>query len=204
MSIPNLLKKFLIKTKRPGSITIVSGLPRSGTSLMMQMLEAGGIEVLTDRIRKADEDNPRGYYEFEKVKDLDKDNSWLNQCSGKVLKIVSILLYDLPNNKNYNIIFMKRNLEEILASQRKMLDNSQLAEDNQANEKLADEYRNHLQKLMTWLDQQNCMNVLYVSYNEIIQDPEKNARKITRFLARDLNVSAMTRVVDSSLYRQRK
>ena len=200
----SFLKKYLLKKSSQKTITIVSGLPRSGTSLMMQMLEAGGMDILTDGIRKTDKNNPRGYYEFERVKYLDKDNSWLNLCKGKVVKIVSILLYDLPNDENYKIIFMKRNLQEILASQRKMLNNLQQAEDNLTDEQLVDEYKNHLQKLMAWLNQQNCMKVLYISYNEIIQNPEKNARKIKRFLARDLNVKEMTRVVDNSLYRQRK
>ena len=200
----SFLKKYLLKKSSQKTITIVSGLPRSGTSLMMQMLEAGGMDILTDGIRKTDKNNPRGYYEFERVKYLDKDNSWLNLCKGKVVKIVSILLYDLPNDENYKIIFMKRNLQEILASQRKMLNNLQQAEDNLTDEQFVDEYKNHLQKLMAWLNQQNCMKVLYISYNEIIQNPEKNARKIKRFLARDLNVKEMTRVVDNSLYRQRK
>ena len=200
----SFLKKYLLKKSSQKTITIVSGLPRSGTSLMMQMLEAGGMDILTDGIRKTDKNNPRGYYEFERVKYLDKDNSWLNLCKGKVVKIVSIFLYDLPNDENYKIIFMKRNLQEILASQRKMLNNLQQAEDNLTDEQLVDEYKNHLQKLMAWLNQQNCMKVLYISYNEIIQNPEKNASKIKRFLARDLNVKEMTRVVDNSLYRQRK
>jgi hypothetical protein len=138
MSIPAILKKFLMKKTSQSTITIVSGLPRSGTSLMMQMLEAGGMDILTDGIRKIDKNNPWGYYEFEKVKNLGKDNSWLNLCNGKVVKIISILLYDLPTDRKYNVIFMKRNLQEVLASQRKMLDNLQLVEDNQADEKLAD------------------------------------------------------------------
>jgi hypothetical protein len=204
MSIPSMLKKFLIKTKRPGTITIVSGLPRSGTSLMMQMLEAGGMEMLTDSIRKADKNNPRGYYEFEKVKDLDKDNSWLNLSQDKVVKVVSLLLFHLPDNKNYKMIFMKRNQSEILASQQAMLDHLQIKEAGGQDEKLAEEYRNHLQKLEKWLGQQNPIDVLYISYNDIIQNPGKNANKVKHFLARDLNVEAMTRVVDSSLYRQRK
>ncbi len=200
----SFLKKYLLQKNSQNTITIVSGLPRSGTSLMMQMLEAGGMEVLTDGIRKADKNNPRGYYEFEKVKALDKDNSCLNQCEDKVVKVVSLLLFHLPDNKNYKIIFIKRNLNEILASQRAMLDRLQISEQKEQDEKLAEEYRNHLQKTKTWFDQQKCMKVLYISYNDIIQNPAKNANKIRRFLARDLNVSAMTRVVDSSLYRQRK
>ena len=102
-------------------ITIVSGLPRSGTSMMMRMLEAGGMEVVTDNIRKANGDNPHGYFEFEKVKKIKEDSSWLDETFGKVFKMVSMLLYELPSDKNYKIIFMKRNMKEIMASQRIML-----------------------------------------------------------------------------------
>ncbi len=102
-------------------ITIVTGLPRSGTSLMMKMLEVGGIPPLTDRARVADEDNPKGYYEFERVKKLPQDTSWLPEAEGKAVKMVSMLLYDLPKDRAYKIIFMRRQMEEILASQKKML-----------------------------------------------------------------------------------
>src|SRR5438270_5105425 len=103
-------------------IIIVSGLPRSGTSLMMQMLDQGGVEVLTDNIRTADTDNPRGYYEFEKVKKIKQDASWLPQTRGKAFKMVSQLLYDLPASEQYLIIFMERDLDEMLLSQEKMLE----------------------------------------------------------------------------------
>src|SRR5262245_7195282 len=102
-------------------IIIVSGLPRSGTSLMMQMLESGGVEIVTDNIRTADTDNPRGYYEFEKVKKIKQDASWLPQTRGKAFKMVSQLLYDLPASERYRIIFMERDLDEMLLSQDKML-----------------------------------------------------------------------------------
>src|SRR5713101_3371282 len=102
-------------------IIIVSGLPRSGTSLMMQMLENGGVEIVTDNIRAADTDNPRGYYEFEKVKKIKQDASWLPATRGKAFKMVSQLLYDLPTSEQYRIIFMERDLEEVLLSQEKML-----------------------------------------------------------------------------------
>ena len=97
-------------------ITIVSGLPRSGTSLMMQMLEAGGMPVLTDGIRDADEDNPRGYYELEAVKRTKDDPAWLHGAPGKVVKMIYLLLYDLPTTYNYRIIFMRRPLSEVVAS----------------------------------------------------------------------------------------
>src|SRR5450755_3042034 len=102
-------------------VLIVSGLPRSGTSLMMQMLENGGVEVVTDRIRSADTDNPKGYYEFEQVKTIKRDTSWLPAIRGKAVKMVSQLLYDLPSCESYRIIFMERDLDETLLSQEKML-----------------------------------------------------------------------------------
>ena len=102
-------------------ITVVSGLPRSGTSMMMKMLDAGGMEILSDEVRKADEDNPKGYYEFEKVKELEKDASWMGQAAGKAVKIISALLMHLPEEYSYRIIFMRRKMEEILKSQEQML-----------------------------------------------------------------------------------
>src|SRR5437899_574640 len=103
------------------TVTIVSGLPRSGTSMMMKMLEAGGMEPLTDHVRTADEDNPKGYYEFERVKDLEKDQTWLEDAKGRYVKVISMLLKHLPAGYTYKVIFMRRTMEEILASQRKML-----------------------------------------------------------------------------------
>src|SRR6516165_1289807 len=102
-------------------IVIVSGLPRSGTSLMMQMLDHGGVPVVTDHIRSADTDNPKGYYEFEQVKTIKRDTSWLPATRGKAFKMVSQLLYDLPPGETYRIIFMERDLDEVLLSQEKML-----------------------------------------------------------------------------------
>lgn len=104
------------------TVVIVSGLPRSGTSMMMSMLKAGGMELLVDSQRKADDDNPKGYYELEKVKNLRHDNSWLNEASHKAVKVISILLYQLPEDIRYKIIFIKRNLDEVLASQQLMLE----------------------------------------------------------------------------------
>src|SRR5574340_974338 len=104
------------------TITIVSGPPRSGTSMMMKMLEAGGMEVIVDNVRQADDDNPHGYYELEKVKQIKEDTSWLESVQGKAVKMVSMLLYDLPADRTYNILFMKRDLAEILVSQRIMLE----------------------------------------------------------------------------------
>lgn len=101
-------------------ITIVSGLPRSGTSMMMSMLEAGGMDVLTDGIRGADEDNPRGYYEFERVKQIEHDKGWLSDARGKAVKMVAALLKYLPPEYQYQVVFVRRNMDEVLASQRRI------------------------------------------------------------------------------------
>ena len=103
-------------------ITIVSGLPRSGTSMMMRMLEAGGMPVITDNLRTADDDNPRGYFEFEPAKKTKDDPSWLNAAEGKAVKMIYKLLYDLPDRLEYRVLIMRRNMQEVLTSQRKMLD----------------------------------------------------------------------------------
>lgn len=110
-----IFKKILATKKEDDNILIVSGLPRCGTSMMMQMLEAGRIPIVTDHIRKADEDNPRGYYEFEKVKKIKENASWLESCYGRIFQMVSALLYYLPNDKRYKVIFMRRKMEEMLA-----------------------------------------------------------------------------------------
>jgi len=184
------------------TITVVSGLPRSGTSMMMRMLEAGGLEVLTDELREADADNPKGYYEFERVKQLEHDKSWLGNAEGKVVKIISQLLYHLPGDATYKVVFMRRNMEELLASQRRML--ARRGESDQLDDRqMAQLFRKHLEQIQGWLDQQPGFDVVYVSYNEVLEDPQEQARKVNRFLGDTLDVDAMVRVVDPDLYRQR-
>ena len=150
-------------------IIIVSGLPRSGTSLMMQMLNAGGIEVVTDSIREADTDNPRGYLEFEQVKKIKQDQSWLPATRGKAFKMVSQLLYDLPATERYRIIFMERDLKEVLASQEKML--ARLKQPIAPSQEMARAYTLHLEKLREWLARQNHMSVLGVTYQDLVETP---------------------------------
>ena len=153
------------------TITIVSGLPRSGTSMMMKMLEAGGMPVLTDHIRTADEDNPRGYYEFERVKQIEHDPSWLQDAQGKVVKMISALLKHLPSNYTYKVIFMRRNMEEILASQKQMLIRRGESTDAVSDEKLAELFRHHMERIITWIDEQPNFDIIYTSYNEILESP---------------------------------
>src|ERR1700752_5275919 len=136
----------VLRRRRYGEpIVIVSGLPRSGTSMMMKMLEAGGLTVLTDAIRQADIDNPKGYYEYERVKDLEKetDKSYVREGRGKALKVISFLLKDLPDDNYYRVIFMRRDLSEVIASQNKMLDRRKESSIDD-HETMAEAYRNHL------------------------------------------------------------
>src|SRR6516225_6850253 len=144
-------------------IIVVSGLPRSGTSLMMQMLDKGGVEVITDNIRIADADNPKGYYEYEMVKKIGKDSSWLPSTRGKAFKMVSQLLYDLPAAETYRIIFMDRDLEETLFSQEKML--QRLGRQPAPREDMKRNYAIHLDRLHKWLLQQPNVTMLPVNYN---------------------------------------
>jgi hypothetical protein len=183
-------------------IIIVSGLPRSGTSLMMQMLESGGVEVVTDHVRTADTDNPRGYYEFEQVKKIKRDTSWLPATRGKALKMVSQLLYDLPPSERYRIIFIERHLEEMLSSQEKMLE--RLGRSAAPREEMRRAYSRHLERLHTWLRQQRNMEVLCVNYNDLVERPEGQAESVGAFLGGAVHVEAMVRAVDPSLYRNRR
>jgi hypothetical protein len=183
-------------------ITIVSGLPRSGTSLMMQMLDNGGLAVVTDQIRTADTDNPKGYYEYEQVKAIKRDASWLPATRGKAFKMVSQLLYDLPANETYRIIFMERDLEETLLSQEKML--MRLGRTPAPRDAMKKAYEQHLERLREWLPQQRHMTVLRVSYNELIEQSRAQAERVRLFLGGAVNVEAMVQTVDPSLYRNRK
>jgi hypothetical protein len=171
--------------------------------MMMRMLEAGGIDVLTDRQREADADNPKGYYEFERVKQLEHDKSWLPDAEGKVVKIISQLLQYLPSDYSYQVVFMRRKMEEILASQERMLMRRGEKTDKIADEELAALFRRHLDRVKAWLDSQPNIDVIYVSYNRVLEAPRDEAGRIDAFLDRDLDVDNMVGVVDRRLYRQR-
>jgi len=188
----------------PNTVVVVSGLPRSGTSMMMKMLEAGGLPLLTDNIRTPDEDNPRGYYEFERVKQLPKgDVAWLADAVGRAVKVISALLEHLPPTYQYKIIFMNRNLQEVLASQRKML--ARRGEDPESfdAEEMARLFTKHLRQIKRWLATQPHMEVLEVNYNQMLQDPEPYVREVNRFLGGWMDERAMMEVVDPALYRNR-
>lgn len=184
------------------SIVVVSGLPRSGTSMMMRMLQAGGLELVSDNLRAADEGNPMGYYEDERVKQLqDGHHQWLDSAIGKAVKVVSPLLEYLPRRHSYKVIFMLREVEEIVASQRRMLlRTGQTAESDAELEAL---YRRHLTGVESWLAGQPNLDSLYLTYRDIIEDARTNAIRISRFSGRQLDHQSMIRVVDQGLYRER-
>ena len=185
-------------------VTVVSGLPRSGTSMMMQMLAAGGLSAMTDAIRQADADNPRGYFEVERVKRLkDGDGAWMSEAQGKAIKIISALLEHLPPNQRYKVIFMQRTLAETLASQRKMLIHRGEDPARIDDAELTRLFQKHLQKVEAWLAGQPNITVLYVNYNEMIAAPSPFLAQINRFLDQRLDSEQMLAAVDRTLYRNR-
>jgi hypothetical protein len=186
-------------------ITVVSGLPRSGTSMMMRMLETGGMPVLIDHIRIPDESNPKGYYEFEHVKQMQDGNTgWIADGKGKVVKIISALLQYLPPEHQYRIVFMQRNMNEILASQREMLLRRGEPADRISDRDLTGLYQDHLVRTADWIAEQRNMQVIYLHYNQIMESPQAPVTQLCQFLQPfPLNPEKMLSVVESSLYRQR-
>lgn len=183
-------------------IIVVSGLPRSGTSLMMQMLHSGGVVVVTDHVRTADTDNPRGYFEFERVKKIKDDTAWLPDARGKAVKMISQLLLDLPPTERYRVVFMQRDLTETLISQEKMLERR--SREAAPREEIERAFVKHLDKLYAWLEAQPNFTVLYVKYADLVANPEQEARRISEFLGGSLDLAAMAAAVDPSLYRNKK
>ena len=184
-------------------ITIVSGLPRSGTSMMMQAIEAGGLPALADHVRTKDEDNPKGYYEFEPVKKTKEDPSWVPGARGKVVKMVYSLLYDLPETYEYRVIFMRRNMDEVLASQKKMLERSGKKGASVSDEKLAELFTAQLAKFDRWVEARSNIALLSINYKDMIASPKAECEKIGEFLGGVLDTDAAAAAVDPSLYRNR-
>ena len=185
-------------------VVVVSGLPRSGTSMMMKVLEAGGMPVLIDGLRSADTDNPEGYYEFERVKELDKgDSAWVADAQGKAVKVISALLEHLPADYQYRVIFMHRNVEEVLNSQRKMLAHRGENTEGVSDAEMAELFAKHLAKVKEWLRAQPNFAVLDIDYNTMLKDPEPYIRTINQFIDNTLDELAMAKVINPSLYRNR-
>ena len=197
--MPNLYRR--LRYGRP--IVVVSGLPRSGTSMAMKMLEAGGLSVVTDGLRTADEDNPKGYYEDERVKDLHQagDKTWLRESRGRVIKIISFLLKSLPADNNYQVLFMHRNLKEIVAPQNKML--ARRGEKNDTPDERAIALLDEQVRDARFFLRRPQFEVLELNYRETLDSPRPLALKMAGFVGRPLDVDKMTQVVDVQLYRNR-
>jgi hypothetical protein len=174
--------------------------------MMMAALAAGGMELLTDGLRSADSNNPKGYYEFERAKKLPSgDIGWLDNAVGKAVKVISALLEFLPAGYNYRVIFMLRDMEEILTSQRRMLERNNVEESRAiSDEDLRQSYQSHLETQRLWLSKQANFSVLYIDYNQILQHPKTEFTRVAEFLCQPINVEAMISIVDPSLYRERK
>lgn len=200
----NNLQRTFRRLRYGDPIVVVSGLPRSGTSMAMRMLEAAGISIVIDGLREADEDNPKGYFELERVKDLAQENdwSWLQEARGKAIKIISYLLKELPDNHNYRVVFMRRDLTEVLASQAKMLDRR--GETNETDdERMVELYESDLWKAGYLLKNNSQFESLMVSYRDVLDNPLEQAEKINHFLGGGYDSEKMAAAVDPQLYRNR-
>jgi hypothetical protein len=179
-------------------IIVVTGLPRSGTSLMMQILDRAGIPILQDGKRESDISNPKGYYELEAVKGIVQDNSFLDGATGQAVKIVAPLPLHMNTSNKYRVIFMRRDLEEILQSQEKMLNKDQTSE----REKYRTIYEFHLKKTYRFFKEHN-IPFMDVSYNELMNTPEEVLKTVVDFINVDANPAELAQVVSPDLYRNR-
>ncbi len=197
--------KRLFGGNRGEPIIIVSGLPRSGTSMLMRMLDRAGIEIMTDSERVADIDNPNGYFEYERVKDLEKetDKSYVAEGRGKVLKVISFLIKDLPDDNDYRVIFMRRDLDEVITSQNKMIDRLGTEDTSADREAMKEAYRNDIVRTRLLCKNRDNFELIEVHYKQTIEDPTATARELNAFLGGKLDEAAMRGGVDASLYRNK-
>lgn len=184
-------------------ITVVSGLPRSGTSMAMQMIVAGGISPVTDNLRAADADNPRGYYEFERVKSLRTDKAWIGDAGGKVVKVIHMLVPELPDDRAYRVVFLERDLREVVKSQATMLARGAKAGGALPPERLMAVYEQQLKQVHAWMAARPNFRVLPVRHADFMRDAAAQANTMNDFLGGGLDVAAMTAAVDPSLHRNR-
>ncbi len=198
-----LRQKFRRKQGEP--LVVVSGLPRSGTSMMMKMLEAGGVAIMTDSERVADIDNPKGYFEYERIKDLEKetDKSYIRTGRGKALKVISFLIKDLPDDNDYRVIFMRRDLGEVITSQNKMIDRLGTTDASAEEEAMKEAYRNDIVRTRLLCRNRPNFELMEVHYKATIEDATGTASKVNAFLGGQLNEGDMRAAVDDSLYRNR-
>ena len=195
----------LFSGNRGEPIVIVSGLPRSGTSMLMRMLDRGGVEIMTDSGRAADIDNPNGYFEYERVKDLEKetDKSYVREGRGKVLKVISFLIKDLPDDNDYRVIFMRRDLDEVITSQNKMIDRLGTEDTTADREAMKEAYRNDIVRTRLLCRNRPNFELIEVHYKQTIEDPTATASQLNAFLGGRLDEAAMREGVAPSLYRNK-
>lgn len=201
----NPVSSFLRKLKYGDDVIVVSGLPRSGTSMMMKMLDAAALSIMTDNERAADEDNPKGYFEYARVKDLkdEADKSWVREARGQVLKVISHLLETLPDENFYRVILVRRDFDEIIASQNKMLERR--GEENQAADSTVKEaYIRHLVDIRYMVRRRPNFEMIEVQFMQAMEAPRIFATDVNKFLGGNLDVESMMAVVDLELYRNRK
>ena len=192
--------------RQPGEpIVVVSGLPRSGTSMLMKMLESGGMEILSDSERASDIDNPKGYFEYGRIKDLEKetDKSYIREGRGKVLKVISFLIKDLPDDNDYRVIFMRRDLDEVLASQNKMIHRLGTTDTTATEAAMKEAYRNDIVRTRLLCRDRPNFELIEIGYKPTIENPAATARSVNAFVGGHLNEAAMREAVDGSLYRNR-
>jgi hypothetical protein len=196
-----------LRLRDPGEpVVIVSGLPRSGTSMMMKMLAAGGVGIMTDGGRRADIDNPKGYFEYDRTKDLETetDKSYIREGRGKALKVISFLIKDLPDDNDYRVIFMRRDLDEVLASQDKMIQRLGTTDSSADAEAMKEAYRNDIVRARLICKKRPNFELIEVDYRSTIEDPAETASRVNAFLGHRLDEEAMRQAVDESLYRNRR
>jgi len=199
------LRRRLSRKSRGEPIVVVSGLPRSGTSMMMRMLEAGGLAVFSDGERSADVDNPKGYFELERIKDLEKetDKSYLRAGRGKAVKVISFLVKDLPDENDYRVVFMRRDLDEVLASQKKMIDRLAKGDAAAEAEAIKEAFRNDIARVRVLCRARPNFALIEVRYKDAVADPAGACRSVNAFLGGRLDEAAMCAAVDAALYRNR-
>jgi hypothetical protein len=184
---------------RNHTIIVVTGLPRSGTSMMMQVLAAGGISPHADDQRAADPDNPRGYYEHSAAMRLHQETTWLPEARGKAVKIVAPLLPYLPPTERYRLIFMHRPLGEVVASQRAMLQRLGRRGGHLEDAELIQAFTSQLVRLQNWLERRSEIPVLAVRYADAIYDASGTAMRLARFLGEPFDLFAAAAAIDTSL-----
>lgn len=170
---------------------------------MMKMLESGGLTLLTDDSRPADEDNPDGYFEFAPVRHTARDASWVTMARGRVVKVIHALLPHLPSNETYRVVLVERDLEEVVDSQQAMLKRSADEGAALSRDDLIAGYRRQLDQLERWMIEQPNYLFTTVNYNDLLTNPLSQLAHVTSLLGRALDCQAMSAVINPALYRQR-